>query len=178
MLTWQSVLTTLGIGLLSVAATVVITIIRNKTAKWSRKISDPVIERLNQQLDIWIDDSINTVNKNFVDKLKETGEWDRFNDIFNKETYKKNAIEALERSLSSLKSRIPKTFKRLVSKYYDDTDLFYKNRIDERLKEHEIARKQEDEEIKKTKEAEDKSFSDVMRQNILYQQSANNGFTY
>jgi|GEM_PF-1041181 len=178
MITWQSVLTTLGIGLLSVAATVVITIIRNKTAKWSRKISDPVIERLNQQLDIWIDDSINTVNKSFVDKLKETGEWDRINGVFDKETYKKNAAEALERSLSSLKSRIPKTFKRLAAKYYDDTDLFYKNRIDERLKEHEIAKKQEGEESEKVRQAEGNIFLSASQHNTLYNQVANNGLTF
>ena len=141
MMTWRSVMTTFVIGLLSVLATVVITIIKNKTVKWSRRISDPIIERLNEQLDKWIDDSINTVNKNFVDKQKETGEWDRLNGVFCKEIYKKNAAEALERCLSSLKSRIPKGFKRLVAKYYDDTDLFYKNRIDERLKEHEVARR-------------------------------------
>jgi len=77
-----------------------------------------------------------------VDKLKEIGEWDRFNGICDKEVFKKNAAEALERCLISLKSRIPKQFKRLVAKYYDDLDMFYKNRIDERIKEHELARQQ------------------------------------
>ena len=140
--TWQSLLTTLGIGALSVAATVAITWFRSKTVKWSRRISDPIVQSLNEQLDIWIDDSINTVNKNFVDKLKEIGEWERLNGVFDKETYKKNAAEALERCLVSLKSRIPKPFKKLVTKYYDNIDLFFKNRIDERMKEHEIARQQ------------------------------------
>jgi len=178
-MTWQSVLTTLGVGLLSVAATVVVNILRQKTARWGRKISDPVIERLNQQLDIWIDDSINTVNKNFVDKLKETGEWDRFNGVFDKETYKKNATEALERSVNSLKSRIPKTFKRLVTKYYDDMDLFYKNRIDERLKEYELKRKKQEEELGKIKEAEEKNASHfVQQEHTSYQQSSNNGLSY
>ena len=136
--TWQSLITTLGVGALSVIATIAITWVRSKTIKWSRKISDPIVQRLNEQLDIWIDDSINTVNKNFVDKLKEIGEWDRFNGIFNKEVYKKNAAEALDRCLVSLKSRIPKQFRKLTSKYYDDIDMFYKNRIDERIKEHEL----------------------------------------
>jgi len=140
MLTWQSLLTTLGIGILSVAATVAITWIRGKAVKWSKKINDPVVERLNEQLDVWIDDSINTVNKNFVDKLKEIGEWDRLNGVFDKETYKRNAAEALEKCLVSLKSRLPKPFKKLVSKYYDEVDMFFKNRIDERIKEHELLR--------------------------------------
>ena len=140
MLSWQSVITTFGVGALSVGATLVITWLRTKSVKWNRRISDPIVQRLNEQLDIWIDDSINTVNKNFVDKLKETGEWDRFNGMFNKEVYKKNAAEALERCLISLKSRIPKQFRKLVAKYYDDLDMFYKNRIDERIKEHELMR--------------------------------------
>jgi len=140
MVTWQSVLTTFGVGALSVGATLIITWLRTKSVKWNRKISDPIVQRLNEQLDIWIDDSINTVNKNFVDKLKEIGEWDRFNGLFNKEAYKKNAAEALDRCLVSLKSRIPKQFRKLVTKYYDDVDMFYKNRIDERIKEHEMER--------------------------------------
>lgn len=140
MLNWQSVLTTFGVGALSVGATFIITWLRSKSVKWNRKISDPIVQRLNEQLDIWIDDSINTVNKNFVDKLKEIGEWDRFNGLFNKEAYKKNAADALDRCLASLKSRIPKQFRKLVAKYYDDIDMFYKNRIDERIKEHELIR--------------------------------------
>ena len=142
MFSWQSVLTTFGVGALSVGATLVVTWLRTKSVKWNRKISDPIVQRLNEQLDIWIDDSINTVNKNFVDKLKEIGEWDRFNGVFNKEVFKKNAAEALERCLASLKSRIPKQFRRLVVKYYDDLDMFYKNRIDERIKEHELKREE------------------------------------
>ena len=152
-MTWQSLLTTLGIGALSVIATVIITYLRSKTLKWGRRINNPIIERLNERLDVWIDDSINTVNKNFVDKLKEIGEWDTVGGeirrtvegtvqivggAFDKNTYKNNAKEALERCLASLKSRIPKPFKKLVIKYYDDVDLFYKNRIDERIKEHEL----------------------------------------
>jgi len=152
MISWYSLITTLGIGLLSVVATVAITFIRGKAVKWSRRISDPIVERLNEQLDIWIDDSINTVNKNFVDKLKEIGEWERLNGVFDKDTYKRNAAEALERCLASLKSRIPKPFKKLVSKYYDDTDLFYKNRIDERMKEHELICQRKTEELKKQAE--------------------------
>jgi len=151
MLRWQSLLTTLGIGGLSVAATVAITWIRSKALKWSKRINNPIIEELNTRLDSWIDDSINTINKNFVDKLKETGDWEHLAGVFNKEIYKKNSLEALDRCLISLKSRIPKPFKKLVAKYYDDTDLFYKNRIDERMKEHELARKQAEE---KAKEAE------------------------
>jgi len=150
MLRWQSLLTTLGIGGLSVAATVAITWIRSKAVKWSKRINNPIIEELNKRLDIWIDDSINTVNKNFVDKLKETGDWEHLAGVFNKEIYKKNSLEALDRCLISLKSRIPKPFKKLVGKYYDDTDLFYKNRIDERMKEHELARGQAEEKSKET----------------------------
>ena len=155
----------MGIGVLSVVATVVITYIRGKAVKWARKINDPVVEKLNEQLDIWIDDSINTVNKNFVDKLKEVGEWDRVGGVWNrvgerwavtggtfdKATYKQNASEALDRCLASLKSRIPKPFKRLVLRYYDDVDLFYKNRIDERLKEWEFTRNEETERLGKEK---------------------------
>jgi len=170
MLTWQSLLTTLGIGGLSVVATVIITFVRGKAVRWARSINDPIVERLNAQLDVWIDDSINTVNKNFVDKLKEVGEWDSISigtakamppdyaaehnilphylhesgtkqRIFDKGTYKQNSSEALERCLASLKSRLPKPFKRLVIRYYDDVDIFYKNRIDERIKEHELEEK-------------------------------------
>ena len=169
MITWQSVLSTLGVGGLSVGATLLVAWLRSKTAKWSRRISNPIIERLNEQLDIWIDDSIDTVNKNFVDKLKETGEWDRIGGewieidvqtgqpvygncylretrrirtggVFDRESYKANAADALERCLISLKSRLPKQFGRLIAKYYNDPDLFYKNRIDERIKKHEPAR--------------------------------------
>ena len=150
MLRWQSLLTTLGIGSLSVLATLAITWIRSKAVKWSKKINNPIIEELNTRLDSWIDDSINTVNKNFVDKLKETGEWEHLAGVFNKEIYKKNSLEALDRCLISLKSRIPKPFKKLVGKYYDDTDLFYKNRIDERMKEHELVRQQAEEKAKET----------------------------
>jgi len=151
MLSWQSLLTTLGIGSLSVAATLAITWIRSKALKWGKRINNPIIEQLNIKLDEWIDDSINTVNKNFVDKLKETGDWEHLAGVFNKEIYKKNSLEALDRCLISLKSRIPKPFKKLVGKYYEDVDLFYKNRIDERMKEHELARKQEEEKIKEAK---------------------------
>ena len=154
-MTWQSLGATACIGGLSVVVTLIITWLRSKTLKWAKRINNPIIELLNEQLDKWIDDSINTVNKNFVDKLKEVGEWDmtggeirRLADgtvsviggVFDKNTYKNNAKEALERCLASLKSRIPKPFKKLVIKYYDDVDLFYKNRIDERIKEHELER--------------------------------------
>ena len=154
-MTWQSLGATAGIGGLSVLATLIVTWLRSKTLKWGKRINNPIIERLNEQLDVWIDDSINTVNKNFVDKLKEIGEWDMtggeirraadgtvsiIGGVFDKNTYKNNAKEALERCLASLKSRIPKPFKKLVIKYYDDVDLFYKNRIDERIKEHELER--------------------------------------
>jgi len=148
MLSWQSLLTTLGVGGLSVAATVAITWIRSKALKWSKRINNPIIEELNKRLDIWIDDSINTVNKNFVDKLKETKDWEHLAGVFNKEIYKKNSLEALDRCLISLKSRIPKPFKKLVVKYYEDVDLFYKNRIDQRMKEHELTRKLEAEKPK------------------------------
>ena len=140
MFSWQSVLTTFGVGALSVVATLIITWLRTKSVKWNRRISDPLVQKLNEQLDIWIDDSINTVNKNFVDKLKETGGWDKHHGVFDKEIFKKNAAEALDRCLVSLKSRIPKQFRKLVAKYYDDLDMFYKNRIDERIKEHELER--------------------------------------
>ena len=148
MLRWQSLVTTLGIGSLSVGATLAITWIRSKALKWGKRINNPVIEELNKRLDIWIDDSINTVNKNFVDKLKETNDWEHLAGVFNKEIYKKNSLEALDRCLISLKSRIPKPFKKLVVKYYEDVDLFYKNRIDQRMKEHELARKLEAEKPK------------------------------
>ena len=164
MLRWQSLLTTLGIGGLSVAATVAITWIRGKALKWSKRINNPIIEELNTRLDSWIDDSINTVNKNFVDKLKETRDWEHLAGVFNKEVYKKNSLEALDRCLISLKSRIPKPFKKLVAKYYDDTDLFYKNRIDERMKEHELARKQAEE---KSKEAEAVKTHNFSQQNYM-----------
>jgi len=112
MLSWQSLLTTLGIGSLSVLATLAITWIRSKAVKWSKKINNPIIEELNKRLDIWIDDSINTVNKNFVDKLKETGEWIGVSGCFDRDIYRKNSLEALDRCLVSLKSRIPKPFKK------------------------------------------------------------------
>jgi len=173
--TWQSILTMLVGGAFSAGGAVAFAIIRKKAVKWTKVIDNPVVKDLNKQLDLWLDDTINIVNQDFVDKLKKIGEWEAVSGIFNKSTYEKNKTQAQELGLITLKSILPRAFKKLVSRYYDDTDSFYKKRLDQRLKERKLL-KQESMDKQKIKPQYNQGV--LQSSNQIYQKGTVNNYEY
>lgn len=123
----------------AVSAAIVSVLNRLKAFDWSqfKKLIGKELGEVEQQLNKLIDESIDIVDQVFVDKLKETGDWDSLNGVFDMSLYQRNASEASAMCVRTLNSLVPSTTKKRLEKSFDDLELYFKNKIEQRIKSRE-----------------------------------------
>lgn len=116
------------IGLAGAAAIFVLSKLISWFQSRGMKITDSLREKVQELVNSLAKKAIDIVNQKFVDDLKKANKW--------VEDREGNALKAIELGLTTLKTLIPKTWKKVLEKLYgkDIVDEYLKSTIELNLK--------------------------------------------
>lgn len=111
-----------------------------KAFDWKQfwKFDDEELDEIDDKIDGWVDDGIDIVDQVFVSKLKATGAWDSINGVYDRTVFQRNATQACQMCVQTINHLVPTTVKKRLAKSFDDRDMFFRNRIEQRLQKRHV----------------------------------------